>query len=124
MQKYSPVSSPVTLVSVSVLEKVPSWVLAIFCRGSWDNRSHTTGAGPEQVRTKVLEILRTSSGPGGVMTRPLEACGLSINSSGSHSAWPLGGKASDVRAQKHQHHSSQLSLGEAIPAQSLKNTPP
>lgn len=124
MQKYSPVSSPVTLVSVSVLEKVPFWFLAVFCRGFWDMCSHTTGAGPKQVRMKVLEILRTSSGPGGVTTRPQEACGPSSNSSGSSSTQPLGEKASDVRAREHQHLASRLNLGEVTSILSLKNTPP
>lgn len=73
--------------------------MAASCQDAWDICSHTTGAEPEQVRTKVLDMLRTNSGPGGVMTRPWQICGPSSNSRDSNN-WPLGQEGSHVRAKR------------------------
>jgi hypothetical protein len=66
--------------------------MAASCQGTWDICSHITGAEPEQVRTKVLEMLRTNSGPGGVMTRPREVCGPRSHNTDSNN-WPLSRKS-------------------------------
>lgn len=66
--------------------------MATSCQGTWDICSHITGAELEQVRTKVLEMLRTNSGPGGVMTRPREVCSSRSHSTDSNN-WPLSRKS-------------------------------